>query len=51
VPPLVSAAPLPGTPGRLRGWTLFRSVEAGLWSLSVGDREYGELLLEFAAWL
>lgn len=38
-------------PERLRGWTLFRSVEAGLWSLSVGDREDGELLLEFAAWL
>jgi streptomycin 6-kinase len=36
---------------RLRGWALFRSVEAGLWSLSVGDREDGELLLEFAAWL
>ncbi|WP_431678651.1 aminoglycoside phosphotransferase family protein [Kitasatospora sp. KL5] len=36
---------------RLRGWTLFRTVEAGLWSLSVGDREAAELYLEFAAWL
>lgn len=36
---------------RLRGWTLFRAVEAGLWCLSVGDREDGELLLEFATWL
>ncbi|MCQ4084553.1 aminoglycoside phosphotransferase family protein [Streptomyces sp. RB6PN25] len=36
---------------RLRDWTLFRAVEAGLWSLSVGDREDGELALEFAAWL
>jgi streptomycin 6-kinase len=36
---------------RLRGWTLFRAAEAGLWSLSVGDRDTGELLLEFASWL
>jgi streptomycin 6-kinase len=36
---------------RLRGWTLFRSVEAGVWGLAVGEREFGELLLEFAAWL
>ncbi|MDX6332565.1 MAG: streptomycin 6-kinase [Streptomycetaceae bacterium] len=36
---------------RLRGWTLFRAVEAGVWSLTVGDREGGELLLEFAGWL
>jgi streptomycin 6-kinase len=36
---------------RLRDWTLFRAVEAGVWSLSVGDREDGELLLEFATWL
>jgi streptomycin 6-kinase len=34
---------------RLRGWTLFRSVEAGLWSLSVGDTGAAELYLEFAA--
>lgn len=36
---------------RLRDWTVFRSVEAGVWSWSVGDRTYGELLLEFADWL
>jgi len=36
---------------RLRGWSLFRSVEAGLWSLSVGGQADGELLLEFAGWL
>jgi streptomycin 6-kinase len=36
---------------RLRGWTLFRAVEAGVWALAVGDREFGELLLEFASWL
>jgi streptomycin 6-kinase len=38
-------------PDRLRGWTLFRSVEAGIWHLSVGGQEDGELLLEFAGWL
>jgi streptomycin 6-kinase len=36
---------------RLRGWTLFRAVQAGVWSFTVGDREGGELLLEFAGWL
>ncbi|MEU6176219.1 aminoglycoside phosphotransferase family protein [Streptantibioticus parmotrematis] len=36
---------------RLRGWALFRAVEAGVWALSVGARSDGELLLEFAAWL
>jgi streptomycin 6-kinase len=36
---------------RLRGWAVFRAVEAGLWYLSVGGREDGELLLEFAGWL
>lgn len=36
---------------RLRAWSLFRAVEAGVWYLSVGDREAGELLLEFAGWL
>ncbi|MFF3951185.1 aminoglycoside phosphotransferase family protein [Streptomyces sp. NPDC001902] len=36
---------------RVRGWALFRAVEAGVWSFSVGDRQGGELLLEFAAWL
>jgi streptomycin 6-kinase len=36
---------------RLRGWTLFRAVEAGVWSLAVGDRDHGELLLELAGWL
>lgn len=38
-------------PGRLRGWSVFRAVEAGVWYLSVGGREDGELLLEFASWL
>jgi streptomycin 6-kinase len=37
--------------GRLRGWSVFRAVEAGVWCLSVGGREDGELLLEFASWL
>ena len=37
--------------GRLRGWSVFRAVEAGVWYLSVGGREDGELLLEFASWL
>ncbi|MFG1809888.1 aminoglycoside phosphotransferase family protein [Streptomyces sp. NPDC049040] len=37
--------------GRLRGWSVFRAVEAGVWCLSVGAREDGELLLEFASWL
>jgi streptomycin 6-kinase len=37
--------------GRLRDWSLFRAVEAGVWSLSVGGGEFGELLLEFASWL
>ena len=36
---------------RLRGWTLFRAVEAGVWGLSVGDHDWAELLLEFAGWL
>ncbi|MFD9126997.1 aminoglycoside phosphotransferase family protein [Kitasatospora sp. NPDC059571] len=36
---------------RLRGWTLFRTVSAGLDSLSAGDRDSAELYLEFAAWL
>lgn len=45
------AASLDVDPDRVRGWALFRTVEAGLWSLSVGDREDGELLLEFASWL
>lgn len=36
---------------RVRGWALFRSVEAGVWALAVGDRESGELHLEFASWL
>ncbi|AXI79663.1 aminoglycoside phosphotransferase family protein [Peterkaempfera bronchialis] len=34
---------------RLRGWTLFRAVEAGIWSLTVGDTTSAELFLEFAA--
>lgn len=36
---------------RLRGWTLFRAVDAGLRSLSAGRTQEGELLLEFAGWL
>ncbi|SEM61356.1 aminoglycoside phosphotransferase family protein [Streptacidiphilus jiangxiensis] len=38
-------------PERLRGWTLFRTVEAGLWSLDVGDTRHASLFLEFAAML
>ncbi len=33
---------------RLRGWTLFRAVEAGLHALATGAPAPGELLLEFA---
>ncbi|MEU0841123.1 aminoglycoside phosphotransferase family protein [Streptomyces sp. NPDC005962] len=36
---------------RLRGWTLFRAVEAGLRYGAAGDRRRAELLLEFAGWL
>ncbi|WP_042411460.1 aminoglycoside phosphotransferase family protein [Streptacidiphilus carbonis] len=36
---------------RLRGWTLFRTVEAGLWSLAVDDPRSAALFLEFAAML
>ncbi|MFJ4987580.1 aminoglycoside phosphotransferase family protein [Streptomyces sp. NPDC088732] len=36
---------------RVRGWGLFRAVEAGVWAFSVGDRAGGELLLEFAGLL
>ena len=36
---------------RLRGWTLFRTLEAGLWRLDVGDTGAAELFLEFAAML
>lgn len=36
---------------RLRGWTLVRTVSAGLWSLEVGDTRAAELYLEFASWL
>ncbi|MFB7667869.1 aminoglycoside phosphotransferase family protein [Kitasatospora sp. NPDC056138] len=36
---------------RLRGWTLFRTVAAGLRSLESGDTASAELYLEFAAWL
>ncbi|MEU4210604.1 aminoglycoside phosphotransferase family protein [Streptomyces sp. NPDC026206] len=37
--------------GRLRGWTLFRTAEAGARLLSLGARGQGELLLEFASLL
>ncbi|TJZ41294.1 kinase [Streptomyces piniterrae] len=36
---------------RLRGWTLYRAVCAGIRESATGDRQRGELLLEFAAWL
>jgi streptomycin 6-kinase len=36
---------------RLRGWTVFRAVEAGARALAAGARADGELLLEFAGWL
>jgi streptomycin 6-kinase len=36
---------------RLRGWTLFRTVAAGAWSLEVGDTRQATLYLEFAAML
>ncbi|MFI5758844.1 aminoglycoside phosphotransferase family protein [Streptomyces sp. NPDC051569] len=36
---------------RLRGWTLFRAVEAATRALRAGRRQTGELLLEFAGWL
>ncbi|MDH6137244.1 streptomycin 6-kinase [Kitasatospora sp. MAA4] len=36
---------------RLRGWTLLRTVAAGLWSLEAGDAQEAELSLEFAGWL
>jgi streptomycin 6-kinase len=36
---------------RLRGWALFRAVEAGIGSLAAGRLQAGELALEFAGWL
>ncbi|MFC5149854.1 aminoglycoside phosphotransferase family protein [Streptomyces aureoversilis] len=36
---------------RLRGWTLFRTAEAGMRELASGARARGELLLEFAGML
>ncbi|WP_282694070.1 aminoglycoside phosphotransferase family protein [Streptomyces sp. CC208A] len=36
---------------RLRGWTLFRTVESGARALAAGRRQEAEWLLEFAAWL
>ncbi|SCK33287.1 aminoglycoside phosphotransferase family protein [Streptomyces sp. WMMB 322] len=36
---------------RLRGWSLYRAVESGVRHMSSGNREDGELLLEFAGWL
>lgn len=36
---------------RLRGWAVFRAVEAGVRNLSVDNRVDGEMLLEFAGWL
>lgn len=35
---------------RLRGWTLYRAVESGVRQVLAGEREDGELLLEFASW-
>ncbi|MEU3709400.1 aminoglycoside phosphotransferase family protein [Streptomyces catenulae] len=36
---------------RLRDWTLYRAVAAGVRETASGDRRHGELLLEFATWL
>ena len=36
---------------RLRGWTLYRAVESGVRHVLAGDREDGEMLLEFASWV
>ncbi|MFG3194002.1 aminoglycoside phosphotransferase family protein [Streptomyces omiyaensis] len=36
---------------RLRGWTLFRTVESGTRALTGGRRQEAEWLLEFASWL
>ncbi len=36
---------------RLRGWALFRTVEAGLRQLAEGSTDSAELYLEFADWL
>ncbi|MEV7381683.1 aminoglycoside phosphotransferase family protein [Streptomyces lydicus] len=36
---------------RLRDWTLYRAVDTGVREVVAGDRQRGELLLEFAAWL
>ncbi|MEU9122125.1 aminoglycoside phosphotransferase family protein [Streptomyces sp. NPDC048506] len=36
---------------RLRAWTLYRAVDTGVAEVASGDRQRGELLLEFAAWL
>ncbi|MET8182814.1 aminoglycoside phosphotransferase family protein [Streptomyces sp. NPDC005336] len=36
---------------RLRGWALWRAVEAGLRRAAAADRRRAELLLEFAGWL
>lgn len=36
---------------RLRGWSLYRAVESGVRHIGSGNREDGELLLEFAGWL
>ena len=36
---------------RLRGWTLFRAVEAATRALTAGRDRTAELLLEFAGWL
>ena len=63
----LAAAPSPGSAGRrrlgkladaldldrdrLRGWTLFRCVVAGVRCLATGDRPAGELLMEFAGGL
>ncbi|MGW7577795.1 aminoglycoside phosphotransferase family protein [Streptomyces sp. NPDC054765] len=36
---------------RLRDWTLYRAVDLGVREVAAGERQRGELLLEFAAWL
>jgi len=36
---------------RVRGWTVYRAVVSGVRHIAGGDRQDGELLLEFAGWL
>ncbi|MET9295879.1 aminoglycoside phosphotransferase family protein [Streptomyces sp. NPDC003077] len=36
---------------RLRAWSLYRAVDGGAREYAAGDRQRGEVLLEFATWL